>query len=75
MHVDISCPACQVGLIRIEPALLAQGASFSCQHCQSKVSVAQSSKAQLTDGVQSYQEYRETLQGLQSDGNNPLGNP
>lgn len=71
MFVDIQCPSCQVGTIQIEPHMLAQGASFRCSCCNAKVSVAPKSQQQVVQGVEAYDAYREKLNELQRQGNNP----
>ena len=71
MFVDIQCPSCQVGVIQIEPHMLAQGAAFACACCGAKVSVAAKSQQQVVRGVEAYDAYREKLKELHQQGNNP----
>jgi len=71
MLVNIECPACQQDTIKIEPHMLAQGASFSCATCLVKISVAQSSKSEIVKGVDAYDAYKNRLAELQEQGNAP----
>lgn len=71
MFVDIECPACQQGIIQLSPQLLAQGASFCCNQCNAKVSVANSSKSRVVKGIEAYDSYKRKLARLQQEGNNP----
>lgn len=72
MLVDIACPACKVGSISLEPHLLAQGASFSCNSCDAEISVANESKNTLKHSVEQYDSHKENLIRLQRNGNRPL---
>jgi len=72
MFVDIDCPACKLGKISIEPHMLAQGASFSCNACGAEISVASKSQDKLQDSVTRYDAYKEKLIHLQEDGNKPI---
>ncbi len=71
MLINIECPACQQDTIKIEPHMLAQGASFSCATCLVKISVAQSSKTEIVKGVDAYDAYKNRLAELQEQGNAP----
>lgn len=73
MQVEIKCPACESGMITVDPVLLASGASFNCNQCDAKISVSDNSKADLKKGVEKYQNYQEELRNLQDEGNNPQG--
>lgn len=71
MFVDIECPACQFGIIQLSPQLLAQGASFCCNQCNAKVSIASASKTDMIKGIEAYSAYKKQLSELQQQGNNP----
>jgi len=51
MFVEVQCPACAEGTIRIEPDMLLQGASFACDGCEANVSVAETGRADLDHGL------------------------
>lgn len=72
MFVNIECPACRVAEISLEPSILAQGGSFSCNGCGAEISVANQSKKILQDSVKKYAEYNNKLKSHQEDGNRPL---
>ena len=72
MIVDIECPSCKLGSISLEPHLLAQGASFSCNSCGVEISVTNESKGKLQNSVKQYDSHKENLLRLQQNGNKPL---
>ncbi len=71
MIVDISCPNCQTGVIKLMPHALLEGATFICNSCSAKVSLAPASKACLEQSISKYDTYTKRLENLKSDGNSP----
>lgn len=72
MFVNIECPACRIVEISLEPYILAQGGSFSCNGCGAEISAAHQSREILQSSVKKYAEYNNKLKGHQEDGNRPL---
>lgn len=71
MIVDISCPNCQSGVIKLMPHALLEGAAFICDSCNAKVSLAPASKACLEQTISKYETYSKRLENLKSEGNSP----
>ncbi len=71
MITEISCPACQNGIIQIDPKMLAFGASFPCNVCDAKVALADGSKDVFRSKLKAYEQYQNQVQDIQAAGNNP----
>lgn len=55
MQVPISCPACGVGSVIIEPRLLATGESFACTACDASVRIGNDSIGTLKGGIGAFE--------------------
>lgn len=53
------------------PHALVAGATFVCNSCSAKVSLAPASKACLEQGISNYGTFSQRLENLKNDGNNP----
>lgn len=68
MLVNIQCPACEVGNITIEPRMLMEGRSFSCNCCDAVVGVADSSKDTLSQGLTEFNNLKRKISSMKADG-------
>lgn len=72
MLVKIACPACGEGEIALEPKLLVQGASFSCNACGASLAATPTGQEDLKQGLEDYEQMQEKVAGLRAKGNDPL---
>jgi hypothetical protein len=68
MLVNISCPACEVGQIAIQPNMLIEGQSFGCNHCDASVGVADNSKASLANGLHEFDNLKTKVASMKAEG-------
>jgi len=71
MLVKIACPSCGEGSIPLEPELLVQGVSFSCDACGAKVAATENGQRELKEGLKDYKQMQEKVAGLRAEGKNP----
>jgi len=67
MFVEINCPSCGEGSIRLEPELLLEGASFACDHCHASVAVAQESQSALKGGLAEFHKLRRQVSAIKAE--------
>lgn len=61
MITNISCPACQRGVIKVEAHLLASGKEFGCTSCDASISVAKHSQNTLQKGIEDYDKLQDEI--------------
>lgn len=71
MLVKIACPACGKGEIALEPKLMVQGASFSCNACGASLAATPTGQEDLKRGLEDYEQMQEKVAGLHAKGSNP----
>ena len=67
MYVEVSCPACGSGTIRMEPEMLLQGASFACDSCGASVAVAENSKETLSNGLSEFHKLKSQVSAMKAE--------
>ena len=67
MFVEVQCPACGDGTIRLDPGMLLQGASFACDACQAAVSVADAGRGALDHGLTEFNKLKQQVDAAQRD--------
>lgn len=60
--VSISCPACGIGQIIMEPHALLSGALFKCPHCDAALSLHHNSETRFKQSLQAYEQLKTQLQ-------------
>ena len=68
MFIDIKCPACEVGQIKLQPHMLMQGKSFSCNCCDATVGVANSSLSTLENGLTEFDNLKAKVASMKAEG-------
>ena len=67
MFVEVQCPACGEGTIRLDPGMLLQGASFACDGCQAAVSVADTGRGALDHGLTEFNKLKAQSDAAQAE--------
>jgi len=67
MFVEVNCPACGDGTIRLEPDMLLQGASFACDGCNASVSLADSSQSDLSNGLAEFHKLKRKVSSMRAE--------